>query len=161
MCMAKLFCVLALLYLQLLNVAKADNRLPDHTQCDLVEQNIVLDKKTGKFNFEQLVSFRNYYDSEYQGLGAMTYVYMSEFQAVYPLDHGFLLELKNGALVRTKSWYNSITTYDVEQRYKRAYYSWEPVFYPRKFIRRKYIEPSIDFVLPQGEEDPTDLIQKI
>lgn len=149
--------VLLVLLLINTNVGRCDNRLQDYTRCDMIEDNIVINSRNGDIRFQQLIPFLHIYNSNFQGLIAVTYEYAAELDSIYFTNHGYIIALKNKALIQTPLLYQSITTYDVEQQYKKAYSIWEPIMKPVQFQRKQYQEPQ-NVILSPSETEPETVV---
>lgn len=155
---------LSLILLLVGTSVSADNRLHDFTHVQVVEQNIVLDKKDPQrkeIRINQLVAYKNMYDSELQGLVCVGWTYTGELQGIYHIGgSSYLVELRNGALVLADMLYQSVTPYDVEQANRAIYryYNDSSMLMP-KFQRRAFFWRS--FVIPPSEEDPADIVEDL
>lgn len=156
--------LLSLILLLVGTSVSADNRLHDFTHVQVIEQNIVPDTKDPhhqEIRINQLVAYKQMYDSEIQGLVCVGWAYTSDLCDIYHINgNSYAISLRNGALVVTDTLYQSVTSYDVEQANRKIYHYYnDPSMKPVQFQRRSFYWNS--FVLPQGEENPSDMLQNI
>ena len=156
--------LLSLILLLVGTSVSADNRLHDFTHVQVIEQNIVPDKKDPhrkEIRINQLIAYKDMYDSELQGLVCVGWTYTGELVGIHHINgSSYLVELKNGALILADMLYQSVTYYDAEQANRAIYrYYNDPSMLVPKFQRRSFFWRS--FVLPQGEPDPVDVMEDL
>lgn len=156
----KLF--LTLLLLGVTGEIRADNRIHDYTQVDVIEHNMVwsnLVEKRGMIGLQQLISYREIWDSEAQGLVCGDWESIDSLDSVYagPYPNSIILTLKNGALIICRMTYSSITYQDEEQRNHHKYgYFYDSSLQSVRMIRKKFVPPP-SIVLPPSELDYTEM----